>query len=178
LAIRKPKACQSGELVQYAALPFRRSGGLQVLLLTSRDTGRWVLPKGWPMSGKGPASAAKQEALEEAGVVGKIAKRAIGAFHYQKRLADGESVTCEVHVFPLAVERQRSRWPEQGQRTRRWFSPHEAAQAVLEPELAALLQGLEPEGLKPRPRPGKTVPDAAAQPASANAVRMESPERR
>ncbi len=144
MASRKPKVCQSGERVQYAALPYRHAGGLEVLLLTSRDTGRWVLPKGWPMSGKGPASAAKREALEEAGVVGKIAKRSIGSFHYPKRLSDGATVTCEVHVYPLAVERQRRRWSEQGQRDQRWFTPQEAAQVVQEPELAALLQTLEP----------------------------------
>jgi len=145
---RKPKVCQSGEKVQYAALPYRHANGLEVLLLTSRDTGRWVLPKGWPMSGKGPASAAKREALEEAGVVGKIGKRSIGSFHYPKRLADGATVTCEVHIFPLAVERQRARWLEQGQRNRQWFTPQEAAQAVHEPELAALLQALGPTDLK------------------------------
>lgn len=133
-------ACRRGEAVQYAALPYRRSGGLKVLLLTSRDTGRWVLPKGWPMKGKKPRSAAKREALEEAGVVGRVSKRSIGAFHYPKRLASGELVTCEVHVFPLAVDRQRKRWPEQRQRTQRWFAPEEAARAVQEPELAALLE--------------------------------------
>jgi 8-oxo-dGTP pyrophosphatase MutT (NUDIX family) len=145
---RKPKVCQHGETVQYAALPYRYSGGLEVLLLTSRDTGRWVLPKGWPMTRKGSASAAKREALDEAGVVGKIAKRSIGSFHYPKRLADGATVTCEVHVYPLAVERQRRRWLEQSQRTQRWFTPQEAALAVQEPELAALLQRLEPIDLE------------------------------
>jgi 8-oxo-dGTP pyrophosphatase MutT (NUDIX family) len=143
VATRKPKVCQRGEKVQYAALPFRRSDGLQVLLLTSRDTGRWVLPKGWPMSGKDPAAAAKREALEEAGVVGRIANRPIGTFHYPKRLADGAIVTCEVHVYPLEVERQRTRWREQRQRAQRWFTPQEAAQAVQEAELAALLQAFE-----------------------------------
>ena len=113
---------------------------MKVLLVTSRDTGRWVLPKGWPMKGRKPRSAAKREALEEAGVVGRIGKRSIGTFHYAKRLADGELVTCEVHVFPLAVIRQRKRWPEQRQRALRWFAPEEAAQVVQEPELAALLE--------------------------------------
>jgi 8-oxo-dGTP pyrophosphatase MutT (NUDIX family) len=148
MAVFRHEACKPGEKVQYAALPYRRSGGLEVLLLTSRETGRWVLPKGWPMTGKGPGSAAKREALEEAGVVGKIAKCSIGSFHYPKRLSDGAIVTCEVHVYPLAVERERSRWPEQRQRTRQWFSPQEAARAVQEQELAELLDGLQPNDLK------------------------------
>ncbi len=139
--------------MQYAALPYRLEDGLQVLLLTSRETGRWVLPKGWPMSGKGPASAAEQEALEEAGVDGKIGKRPIGTFHYPKRLADGVVVICEVHVYPLAVERQHARWREQGQRTRRWFTPADAADAVQEPELAALLQALDLDELERPPKP-------------------------
>ncbi len=129
--------CSQGERVQYAALPYRLSGGLMVLLLTSRDTGRWVLPKGWPMRGKTPYSAARREALEEAGVVGPISRRSIGTFHYPKRLADGGTVTCEVHVYPLAVESQNRRWRE---RTQQWFTPDEAARVVQEPELAALLR--------------------------------------
>jgi len=137
---RPVTACSEGERVQYAALPYRLSGGLMVLLQTSRDTGRWVLPKGWPMKGEKPYSAAKREALEEAGVVGRVGKRSIGAFHYPKRLGDGGIVTCEVHVYPLAVENQRKRWPERLERSQRWFTPAEAAQVVQEPELAALLQ--------------------------------------
>ena len=126
--------------MQCAALPYRLSGGLMVLLQTSRDTGRWVLPKGWPMKGEKPYSAAKREALEEAGVVGSIGKRPIGTFHYPKRLADGATVTCEVHVYPLAVESQRKRWPERRERTQQWFAPEDAARVVHEPELATLLR--------------------------------------
>ncbi len=137
---RQVMACSEGERVQCAALPYRLAGGLMVLLQTSRDTGRWVLPKGWPTKGEKPYSAAKREALEEAGVVGPVGKRSIGTFHYPKRLADGGTVTCEVHVYPLAVESQRKRWPERGERTQQWFTPDEAAHVVQEPELGALLR--------------------------------------
>jgi 8-oxo-dGTP pyrophosphatase MutT (NUDIX family) len=129
---------------QYAALPYRVTDGVEVMLLTSRDTGRWVLPKGWPMAGKSPRAAAKREALEEAGVVGRVCKRPVGSFHYDKRLADGALVTCKVTVYPLAFERQRKRWPEQRQRTIGWFRPEQAARAVVEPELAILLQNFTP----------------------------------
>ncbi|MBV8681969.1 MAG: NUDIX hydrolase [Caulobacteraceae bacterium] len=135
-------SCATG--VQYAALPYRMKDRVEVLLLTSRETGRWVLPKGWPMAGKSPRAAAKREALEEAGIVGRICKRPIGEFHYDKRLSDGGLVTCKVVVYPLAVERQRKRWPEQAQRTTGWFTPDEAARAVVEPELAMLLHEFAP----------------------------------
>lgn len=130
--------------VQYAALPYRVNDGVEVMLLTSRETGRWVLPKGWPMDGKSPRAAARREALEEAGVVGRVCKRPIGAFHYDKRLSDGCLVTCKVLVYPLAFERQRKHWPEQGERTIGWFTPDEAAAMVLEPELAILLHSFTP----------------------------------
>jgi 8-oxo-dGTP pyrophosphatase MutT (NUDIX family) len=140
MGTRQPAVCSDGERVQCAALPYRVSGGLMVLLQTSRDTGRWVLPKGWPMKGEKPYSAAKREALEEAGVVGPIGRRSIGTFHYPKRLPGGGVVTCEVHVYPLAVESQRKRWRERRERTQQWFTPDEAARMVQEPELAALLR--------------------------------------
>jgi 8-oxo-dGTP pyrophosphatase MutT (NUDIX family) len=94
------------------------------------------------MKGEKPHVAAQREALEEAGVVGPIGKRPIGTFHYLKRLADGAAVVCEVHVYPLAVEGQRRRWPERGERTQAWFTPDEAARRVHEPELSTLLRGL------------------------------------
>jgi 8-oxo-dGTP pyrophosphatase MutT (NUDIX family) len=135
-----------GHTIQYAALPYRGDEDVQVLLLTSRDTGRWVLPKGWPMRGRKPHAAARREALEEAGVEGRVGKHPIGSFHYQKHLAGGASETCKVVVYPLAVERQRRRWPEQDQRTVGWFTPQEAAMVVQEPELAALLASFVPSG--------------------------------
>jgi 8-oxo-dGTP pyrophosphatase MutT (NUDIX family) len=126
---------------QYAALPYRRLGELSILLVTSRETGRWVLPKGWPMKGKKPQTAAAREALEEAGVIGQIVKRPVGAYSYAKRLAGGGLIDCVVDVFPLEVQRQLKHWPEQLERVTRWFTPLEAANAVREPELAQLITG-------------------------------------
>jgi 8-oxo-dGTP pyrophosphatase MutT (NUDIX family) len=149
----KPKAAQGrrdepkenprvvgGAAVQYAALPYRSDDGLEVLLITSRDTGRWVLPKGWPMKNRKAHAAAAREAFEEARVRGKIAKRAIGRYSYGKRLSNGAVNPCTVEVYPLAVERQMNRWPEKGQRTLSWFSPEEAAARVDEAELAGLIE--------------------------------------
>jgi 8-oxo-dGTP pyrophosphatase MutT (NUDIX family) len=137
--MRKRRGVEGGG-VQYAALPYRLSDGVEILLVTSRDTGRWVLPKGWPMKGKKPYASAAQEAVEEAGISGKIGKQAIGSYRYGKRLANGAVIACVVHVFPLPVKRQKKRWSEQGQRTAHWFAPAEAAAVVHEPDLAMLIE--------------------------------------
>ena len=128
---------------QYAALPFRRDGEIEVLLVSSRETRRWVLPKGWPMKGRKPHAAAKREALEEAGVVGRIAKTPVGDYHYVKRLKNGAQQLCSVTVFPMEVDRQRKRWQEMDQRTTRWFPLQEAVEAVDEPELRRVLKAFE-----------------------------------
>jgi 8-oxo-dGTP pyrophosphatase MutT (NUDIX family) len=136
---RQAKAARPG--VQYAALPYRRDAeGLEILLVTSRETRRWVIPKGWPMKGRKPRAAAAREALEEAGVVGLIAKAAVGAYPYMKRLKNGALIPCLVRVFPLQVGQERETWPEMAQRERRWFAAEAAAQAVDEPELAELIR--------------------------------------
>ena len=130
--------------VQYAALPYRRDagGGVEILLLTSRDTGRWVVPKGWPMKGRKPRAAAAREAREEAGLVGRIGKEPLARYGYDKRLRSGRLVPCVVELYPLEVRFQRRRWPEKGQRTLRWLPPEAAADAVDEPELGAAIRGL------------------------------------
>jgi 8-oxo-dGTP pyrophosphatase MutT (NUDIX family) len=112
---------------------------LEVLLITSLERGRWVLPKGWPMKGERPHAAAAREAREEAGVEGKAWRHAIGSYSYGKRLPSGAVLACTVAVYPLAVERQMVRWPEQGQRTLAWFDAREAASLVEEGELGNLI---------------------------------------
>ncbi len=124
---------------QVAALPVRAgANGLDVLLITSRETRRWVIPKGWPMKGRKDHQAAAQEALEEAGIVGKIRKHPIGAFTYQKRLTDRVE-PCRVMVYILEVEKQLIAWREKDQRKRRWFPQREAAAHVSEPGLATMI---------------------------------------
>jgi 8-oxo-dGTP pyrophosphatase MutT (NUDIX family) len=140
----------SGKLrTQYAALPFRRrdEANIEVMLITSRDTGRWVIPKGWPVPKLTPSNSAALEAREEGGLIGRIGEQPIGRFYYDKRLSDGSSMHCEVEVFALEVERQMKSWLEKGQRRTRWFSAAEAAHAVEEPELQALIANL-PKFLK------------------------------
>jgi 8-oxo-dGTP pyrophosphatase MutT (NUDIX family) len=135
----KKRSLKGGPGRQYAALPFRYLHSLEILLISSRETHRWVIPKGWPMRGRKPHAVAAREALEEAGVVGRIAKQPIGAYQYVKRLSNGAPLLCTVEVFPMMVERQRRRWREQEQRTQRWFPAEEAATQVEEPELQSLI---------------------------------------
>jgi 8-oxo-dGTP pyrophosphatase MutT (NUDIX family) len=130
-------------LKQVAALPFRvgADGQIEVLLITSRDTGRWIIPKGWPMLGRKAHRAAEREAFEEAGLKGQIAASPVGWYRYEKRLDGGLALPCKVRVYPLRVEVQHERWPERDQRTLRWFAPEEAATLVHEDELQQLLAG-------------------------------------
>ncbi|WP_342455436.1 NUDIX hydrolase [Aquabacter sediminis] len=127
--------------VQYAALPYRvrQDGEVQLRLVTSRETRRWVIPKGWPMKGIPPHKAAAREAYEEAGLLGSIASAPLGIYRYDKRLSATRSVLCEVMVFPMKVKRYLKKWPERSQRVGFWFSIETAASVVQEPELASLI---------------------------------------
>jgi 8-oxo-dGTP pyrophosphatase MutT (NUDIX family) len=128
--------------LQFAVLPWRlgERGTREVLLLTSRETHRWVVPKGWPMRGRKPAEVASREAYEEAGLIGQVVgKRPLGNFHYEKRLARKEAIICEVRVYLFRVEQQLDDWPERGERERKWFNANEAVALVEEGGLAEIM---------------------------------------
>jgi 8-oxo-dGTP pyrophosphatase MutT (NUDIX family) len=129
-------------LTQYGVIPVRRAadGAIEVLLITSRDTGRWVVPRGNPIAGKSPAESAAQEAYEEAGIFGPVETEAIGSYSYEKRRRLRSAVPAVVHLFRMDVAEERDDWPEKGQRERRWFQPEAAAAAVHEADLAALIR--------------------------------------
>jgi 8-oxo-dGTP pyrophosphatase MutT (NUDIX family) len=139
-----PSKITTARRVQYAALPYRLSGRsrTEVMLVTSRETRRWIIPKGWPQKGKAPHHSAAREAFEEAGVVGAVGRRAVGSFPYEKRLKNGGVVVCEVHVFPLKVMRQSKQWPEKEHREVKWLSAKEAAETVQEPMLSEIIRRL------------------------------------
>jgi 8-oxo-dGTP pyrophosphatase MutT (NUDIX family) len=128
---------------QIAALPIRRAvdGPVEVLLVTSRETGRWVIPKGWPWPELADHEAAAVEAWEEAGVRGPVEDRSLGYYSYDKRLSD-RVLVVRVVVFRMEVAEEAPVWPEAGERRRAWFTPAAAAEAVAEPELKALLLAL------------------------------------
>ena len=143
---------EDGPRSQYGALCWRmHRGRVEVLLITSRDTGRWVIPKGWPMADRRPDEAAAQEAWEEAGVTGESGGTALGLFSYDKARKTKEALPCVVTVYPLRVERLAARFPERAERRRRWFSAERAARLVAEPELRAMLAQLaaDPSALHP-----------------------------
>ncbi|KZS49423.1 8-oxo-dGTP pyrophosphatase MutT (NUDIX family) [Rhizobium sp. BK226] len=126
---------------QYGALCYRvkkKSGEVEVLLMTSRDTGRWVIPKGWPMTRKCAHEVAMQEAFEEAGVRGVVEPETLGAYTYPKVLRDGVQVVCKVQVYALEVTNMMKNFKEKGERRIEWVSFDEAAGRVREPELRHL----------------------------------------
>lgn len=130
---------------QYGAVCFRMKGRkVQVLLITSRGTGRWVLPKGWPVKGQTPAGSATVEAFEEAGVQGKTFPVCIGLYTYDKYLSDRESIPCVVALYPIRVKKLRRKFDECDERRRKWFSRKAASELVNEPELAQLLRTFDP----------------------------------
>ncbi|MGL5008812.1 MAG: NUDIX hydrolase [Paracoccaceae bacterium] len=133
----------NGPSTQVAALCWRRHRDrIEVLLITSRDTGRWVLPKGWPMDGRSGPEAAAQEAWEEAGVEGQVAPEVLGLFGYDKVLSPDLSHPCMVSVYPLRVASLSRRFPERHERRRKWFTAEKAARKVAEGELRNLLNSL------------------------------------
>lgn len=144
--IDPPIRTERAERRQVAALCWRRGEqGLEILLVTSRETRRWVTPKGGRMPGLTDARAAAVEALEEAGVEGRIADQPIGTFRYLKWLRRGEGRWCVVALYPLEVAVEHDAWQEQHERTREWVEQDEAARRVNEPELKALISGFRAE---------------------------------
>jgi len=125
---------------QVAALPIRRNsdGSLSVLRVTSRETRRWVIPKGWPWPDRENHLAAAEEAREEAGVLGRARAECVGSYTYQKRRSD-RTVPVVVYVYLLEVQEELANWPEKDQRDRVWFELSDAAIKVDEPELRHLL---------------------------------------
>ncbi|THK33435.1 NUDIX hydrolase [Ensifer sp. MPMI2T] len=130
---------------QVAALPYRVSdlGSVEVLLITSRDTGRFILPKGWQKKGQKQADAAAMEAYEEAGVAGQVSRKPVGSYTYWKR-GEGSFERLEVLVYPLKVKKQLANWLEKGQRRMAWLSIEDGALLVDEPELATLIRNFRP----------------------------------
>ena len=150
---------------QYGALCWRlRRDSLQVLLVTSRDTGRWVIPKGWPHANQDGANSAAREAWEEAGVEGKVDARCLGVFAYDKVQPADPSVPCVVGVYGLRVDRLLRRFPERNQRRRKWFSVEKAAKLVAEPELRALMLAMR--GVLPMPEATDAAEVSKAPPSA------------
>ena len=138
--------------VQYGALPYRfaRDAALEILLVTTRQSKQWIIPKGWPIKGLRPAKSAAREAFEEAGVRGRVGAKSIGLFAYDKPLnGNGMRVSCEVRVFPLLVKRQSETWPEIEQRVVQWVAPDRDRE--LKPLVAAFVKRIAVAASKSTP---------------------------
>src|SRR5262245_49919496 len=129
---------------QVAALPVRREvdGSVRVLLITSRESERWVIPKGWPWPDCEDCMAAAQEAREEAGVVGRVQSQSRGSFVYEKRRSSGPELV-RADVYMIEVASLLDSWPEQGERQRAWFTLEDAAKVISDQELRDLLQAFD-----------------------------------
>jgi 8-oxo-dGTP pyrophosphatase MutT (NUDIX family) len=141
----------SPPISQCAAIAYRQhKGGLQIVLVTSMETRRWVLPKGNIENGMTASESAALEAYEEAGVEGDISPDPIGTYEYEKADDKGGGLR-RVAVFPMAVTRIRHKWPEKAQRRRKWMSVEDAVLAVNEKKLKKLLAHFA--GAHPQPKP-------------------------
>lgn len=130
--------------MQVAALCWRKNKGRkEILLITSRDTGRWIVPKGWPITGLTAAQSALQEAWEEAGVRADANKaRYVGRFAYDKELHEGKALHVEADLFKIRLRKGEIKddFPERRERRRLWVTPRKAAKLVEEPDLQAILR--------------------------------------
>ncbi len=153
------------ERVQFAALCYRfrkKSAMPEMLLITSRDTGRWVIPKGWPMENRASHEVAAREAWEEAGVKGQVSPDSIGSYRYDKRMSHGLKLSVVVKVYPLVVFDMAKRFPEKGSRRLEWMSFTEAAGNVAEPSLRTLILDYQTRLLATMNSDGKAQPTSAA----------------
>jgi 8-oxo-dGTP pyrophosphatase MutT (NUDIX family) len=148
----RPADAGESPLTQYGALCWRRGddAGIQVLLVTSRETGRWIIPKGWPIAGLPPEATAAREAWEEAGVRGTPSPRPLGVYAYDKVIdracAPPRSLPCVVAVYAVETSGRARDFPESDERRCKWMSRKKAARKVAEPELSALIAAFDPAG--------------------------------
>ncbi|MFC0219305.1 8-oxo-dGTP pyrophosphatase MutT (NUDIX family) [Pseudochelatococcus lubricantis] len=142
---KKKKNCRR----QFGALPLRMSddGRIEVMMVTSRETRRWIVPKGWPIKGLSGAQTAAREAQEEAGVLGITGKSPVGGYLYDKRLKNGSSARCYVELYPLWVVDDMPRWPEYGEREIEWLPVDQAAERAGDASLGELLRAVGDKGL-------------------------------
>jgi len=123
---------------QSGVIPYRiHQGSLEILLITSRKSKRWVIPKGLIELHMNAAESAMNEAWEEAGIRGQVSETAIGTYEYKKW-----GGTCHVEVFGLHVETLLQDWPEDSIRQRQWFSVTKAAERVREADLKQMILAL------------------------------------
>lgn len=148
IPLKLSKVAKTTVRTQFAALCYRiRNDEVQICLITSRRTKRWILPKGWPMDNQTPAEAAATEAWEEAGLTGKPYDICLGVYNYTKIKTNG-SLPILTLVYPVKVRNVHSTWPEAHERKRRWMTPAKAAKKVKEPALKQIVANFTPALVK------------------------------
>ena len=150
--------------VQYGALPYRRGKSIELLLITSRKAGRWIIPKGWPIDGSSPSTPPPERPMRKRGSAASSAKRRSACTSTGSGRRRGRRVSCRVKVFPLRVKRQRRKWPERHQRKTKWVSLREAVSLVAEKELRALISNSGITSADSRPDPTLRPAFSATQP--------------
>jgi 8-oxo-dGTP pyrophosphatase MutT (NUDIX family) len=161
---------------QLAVIPFvMHRGQPMILMVTSRETRRWIVPKGWQEKKVTDRDQAEREAFEEAGAIGVISDQPVGSYRYDKRLKNGRVKTIDVAVYSLNVTELLDDWPEMEERERRWMTPAEAAMAVQEGALAALLLSM---AVSPPVTTGRAAPSARIRPVDGNPARVSGSENR
>ena len=131
---------KQANFAQIGVLPWRRrKGEIEVCLVTSRRSGRWIVPKGWPMEGRTPAEAAAIEAWEEAGLTGTVSPDPLGVYGYVKQYG-GAALPIIAVLFAMRVRQVADDFPESQDRKRVWLKPKKAAARLAEPELARIVR--------------------------------------
>ena len=132
---------------QIAALCFRYRGGkLEFCIVTTRSTGRWIIPRGWPTHKHTPYDGAAIEAYEEAGVRGRAYPDSVGAYSYDNPMGD-DLTPVMVVVYAIHVTDTAKKWPEKGQRKRKWLSRKKAVAKLTEPGLRQIVANFDPAAL-------------------------------
>lgn len=141
---------------QVAALCWRhsskRNSQIEILLVTSLNSKRWILPKGWQEAELSPADNAAREAFEEAGVTGKVSAQPVGTYHYLKEKKDGTGVPCSVDVYALLVTKQLDDWPEKNVRELAWMPVDQAAAQISEPGVRQILRNFRKQHMPAKAR--------------------------
>lgn len=138
-----PKGKAGKPRKQVAALPVARDpeGALRILMITSRETKRFIVPKGWPMKGVKDHRAAETEAREEAGLIGRAYPKPVGSYLSWKRRSGGFQLV-KVKVFLFNVDGHLEHWKEKGQRKIAWLAVKDAASLIDEPGLVDIVLNL------------------------------------
>jgi len=130
------KIC-AGNYKQSGVIPYRKKQGkIEVMLITSRNKGRWIIPKGVIEPDLNPRTSAAKEAFEEAGVQGDVHSKLLGVYKHRKW---GD--VCTVQIYAMKVRKIHRKWDETD-REREWLSLKDALKRLQKDDLKRAMQRL------------------------------------